>query len=113
METEKNESEFAKKAGDFVEEVLRLTIDAGKKGIDYLQSINQVVIMKLDADTLALLDKIVEAGLASNRRDAVEKFMKYGFEFRKDIIEKIHVTEEEINHLKQQIQTMNGQPNNI
>ena len=110
MNNEKHESEFAQKAGDFVEELLRLTIDTGKKGIDYLQSINQVVIMKLDPETLALLDKVVEAGLAENRRDAVRKFMQYGLEFRKDIIDKIHVTEEEIDHLKQQIQTMANQP---
>jgi hypothetical protein len=113
MENEKTESEFAKKAGSFVEEVMRLTIDAGKKGIDYLQSINQVVVMKLDVETLTLLDKVVNAGLAANRRDAIEKFMQYGLEFRKDIIEKINVTEEEIAHLKQQIQTMNNQPNGI
>ncbi len=109
MEPENNTSDFAKKAGNFIEEFLNLSIDAGKKGIDYLQSINQVVVMKLDPETLAVLDKVVAAGLAKNRGDAVQKFMDYGLEFRKDIIEKINLTEAEISHLKEQIQTINTQ----
>jgi hypothetical protein len=109
MDKEFTKSDFAKKAGNFVEEILDLGIKAGKDGIEYLQSINQMVIMHLDPETLALLDKIVDAGIAKNRRDAIEKFMKYGLEFRKDIIDKINVTEEEIEHLKQQIQNMSGE----
>jgi hypothetical protein len=109
METEHNPSDFAKKAGDFIEEILNLSIDAGKKGIDYLQCINNVVVMKLEPDTLAILDKIVSAGLAKNRSDAIQKFLDYGLEFRKDIIEKINLTEAEISQLKEQIQTMSSQ----
>jgi hypothetical protein len=108
MENE-NKSDFAQRAGSLLEEIVQLSIDAGKKGIDYIQSTNRIVIMHFDEETIALLDKIVKAEIASNRRDAVKKFMDYGFEFRKDILEKIDATEKEIQNLKRQIIEQNPQ----
>ncbi|MBI9049017.1 MAG: hypothetical protein JEZ00_06350 [Anaerolineaceae bacterium] len=108
MEQE-NKSDFAQRAGEFVEEIFQLSIDAGKQGLEYLKSINHIVIMNFDEETIALLDKIVNADIAKSRRDAVKKFMDYGFEFRKDIVDKINATEQEIEHLKQQIIEQNPQ----
>jgi hypothetical protein len=108
MENE-NKSDFAQRAGNLVEEILQLSIDAGKKGIEYVQSMNHIVIMHFDAETIALLDKIVRADLAKSRRDAVNQFIQYGFEFRKDILDKIDATEREIQNLKNQIIEQNPQ----
>ena len=84
-------------------EGLSLLSALGKAIDQTAQDLSKITVLSLEMDEREKLDKLVKAGIFNSRSDALRYLINEGARTRKDLFDKIDLTDNEIQNLKQNL----------
>ena len=93
-------SEAATSVGETLKDTIKDTIHGARAARD------SVVMIRVEKDSLARLDDLVESGLAHSRSEAAAFLIREGVKSRRDLFEKIAVKIEEIRKAKEDLRLL-------
>ena len=99
-------SEVAESVGENLKETLKDTIHGGRSNRD------SVVMVRVDKESLAKLDDLVDAGLANSRSEAAAYLIGEGVKSRKGMFDKIAEKIENIRKAKEELREILEQEDN-
>ena len=76
-----------------------------EEGFKVLGERGNVVMVRINDDSLRAIDALVEVGLFKTRSEAAAFLIHEGIKVRSDVFDRIHHTVDEINQLRQQLRT--------
>ena len=98
--------EVAEAVATVINEAVKFFDVLGKAVITAAQDISNLMVIKVDGDTRKHLDLLVDAGVATSRRDAAATLLDAGIGAKQTTFDRIQQTQAQIHELRQQIRTL-------
>ncbi len=99
-------SEVTEAVAAVINETVKFVDALGKAVVTAVQDISNLMIIKVDGETREHLDLLVDAGVATSRRDAAATLLDAGISAKQATFDRIQQTQAQIRDLRQQIRTL-------